>query len=103
GGGGAGGRRRPRRVGAEAVRRVVGVALLDGDVLGRNAELLADDLRKRRLVALALRLDAELEDRLARRMHAQLGGIEHLDPDDVVLAARPCADDLRERGEADAE
>src|SRR5262249_58015141 len=94
---------RAGRVRAEAVRRVVGVALVHGDVLGRDAELLGDDLRERRLVALALRLDAELEDRLARRVNAQLGRVEHLDPEDVVLPARAGADDLRERGEADAE
>src|SRR5206468_11935337 len=56
-----------------------------------------------RLVALALRLHAELQDRLPRRVHAQLGGVEHLDPEDVVLPARARADDLGERREADAE
>ena len=60
-----------------------------------------DDLRERRLVALALRLDAELEDRLPGRMDAQLGRVEHLDPEDVVLAARARADDLGEAREAD--
>ena len=35
---------------------LVGVAVDDLDVLGRDAELLGDDLRERRLVALALRL-----------------------------------------------
>ena len=50
----AGHRRRARAVGAEAERRVVGVAVDDLDVLRRDAELVADDLRERRLVALAL-------------------------------------------------
>ena len=34
-------------------------------------------------------------------MHAQLGGVEHLDPDDVVLPARPCAHNLREARQPD--
>ena len=59
------------------------------DVLGRDAELVRDDLRERRLVPLALGLDAELEDRLTGRMHAQLGRVEHLDAEDVVLPAGP--------------
>ena len=45
---------RARRVRAEPVRRVVSVALLDGDVLGRYAELVGHDLREGRLMALAL-------------------------------------------------
>ena len=39
--------------------------MADLDVLGRDAELLGDDLRERRLVALALRLGGERDDRLA--------------------------------------
>src|SRR4029077_1846453 len=54
-------------VGAEAIWRGVGVALFDGDVADREAELLGDDLRERRLVTLALRLHAEPDHRLARR------------------------------------
>ena len=61
----------------------------------------ADDLRERRLVALALRLHAELEDRLARRVDAQLRRVEHLDPEDVVVLARARADDLGEARKAD--
>src|ERR1700738_1703812 len=57
------------RVGPQPVGRVVGVALLDLDVGGRNAELLGHDLRKGRLVSLTLALDAQLEDRLAGGMH----------------------------------
>ncbi len=34
-------------------------------------------------------------------MHAQLGGVEHLDAEDVVLAARAGTHDLGERGEPD--
>ena len=54
-------RRRAAAVGAEAERRAVGVAVDDLDVLGRDAELLGDDLRERRLVALALALHADAE------------------------------------------
>ena len=57
----AGHRRRAAAVGAEPVRRLVGVAVADLDVLGRDAELLGDDLRERRLVALALGLRAEAD------------------------------------------
>ena len=49
-------RRRPAAVGAETERGVVGVAVDDLDVLGRDADLLGDDLGEGRLVALALRL-----------------------------------------------
>src|SRR5581483_12340658 len=56
---GARGRRRAAGVGAEAVGRRVGVALLDLHVRGRDAELLGDDLRVGGLVALALALGAE--------------------------------------------
>ena len=99
---------RPRRassgcVGAEAVRRVVRVALLHLDVLRLEPELLSDDLRERRFVALALRLDAELEHRLAGRMDAELGAVVHPQAGDVVLRAVPGAHDLGEGGEADAD
>ena len=45
---------RLRAVGAGAARHHVGVALDHGDLLDRDAEPLGDDLRERRLVALAL-------------------------------------------------
>src|SRR3972149_1273852 len=60
-----------------------------------------DDLPERRLVTLALRLDAELQDRLPGRGDPQLGRVEHPQADDVVVLAVARADDLRERGEAD--
>ena len=99
---GATDRRRARRVGAQTERRVVGVALTDLDVGRGDPELLGDDLRERRLVPLALRLHAELEDRLAGRMHAQLGGVEHAQAGDVVVLALAGADHLGEAGDADA-
>ena len=96
-------RRGPRRVGAHAERRGVGVALLDEHVGGRDAQLVRDDLGPRRLVALALGLRAGPQDRLAGRVHPQLGGVEHLDAEDVVLAAVAGAERLGHRGDADAE
>ena len=102
GGGGARDRRRARAVGAEAIGRGVGVALLDGDVVGRQAEFGGDDLGVGRLVALALRLGAEAGDHRAGRMDADLGGIEHGDAEDVAVLRRAGADDLGEEGDADA-
>ena len=55
---------------------------------------------ERRLVPLPLRLDAELEDRLAGGVHAELRRVEHPQAGDVVLLAVARADDLRERREA---
>ena len=49
-----------RGVGAESIRSVVGVALLDLDVGGRDPELFGDDLREGGLVALALDLTPSL-------------------------------------------
>ena len=98
-----GDRRRAARVRAEAVGRVVGVALLHVDVLGLQAELLGDDLRERRLVALALRLDAQLQHGLAGRVDAELGAVVHAQAGDLVLGAVAGADDLGERREADAD
>ena len=94
--------RRPGRIGAEPVRRVVGVAFDDLDVGDRYADLVGDDLGERRLVALPLRLHAELEDRLAGRVDAQLGRVDHLDAEDVVLLRRPRADRFGEVRDPDA-
>ena len=98
----AGDRRRAASVGAEPVRRPVRVAVADLDVLGRDAELLGDDLRERRLVALPLRLAADADHRLARRVHPQVGAVVHGQPEDVHVLARPGADALGEEGDADA-
>ena len=99
---GAGDRRRPRGVGAQAVRRGVGVAVLDLDVRDREAELLGDDLGERRLVALALRLDADPGEDLAGRVDPDLTRVEHLQSEDVEVVRRPGPDDLGERADADA-
>ena len=95
----AGDRRRAAGVGAQAVGRGVGVALLDLDVGDRDAELLGDDLGVGRLVALALRLDAEAGDGLAGRVDADLARVEHLDAEDVEVVRRAGADDLGEASE----
>ena len=81
---------------AEAVGRGVRVAVLDLDVGDREAELLGDDLGEGRLVALALRLDAEPGEDLAGRMDPDLARVEHLDAEDVEVVRRPGADDLGE-------
>src|SRR5262249_40929633 len=99
--GGARGRRRAAGVGAEAVGRGVGVALLDLNRRGRDAELLGDDLRVGRLVPLPWRFGADARDRLPGRVHADLRRIEHLDPEDVEVLRRSGADDLGEAGDAD--
>jgi hypothetical protein len=71
------------------------------DVLGLDPELLRHDLGERRLVPLALRLRADLQDRLAGGVHAELGSVVHLDPEDVVVLVRAGADDLGEARQAD--
>ena len=89
-------------VGAQPVGGVVGVALLDLDVGGGDAEFLGHDLREGCLVPLALALDAKLEDRLARGVHAQFRGVEHPEPGDVVVLAGARADDFGEAGDPDS-
>ena len=95
-------RRRPAGVGAQAIGRRVGVALLDLDLRRRDAQLLGDDLRVGRLVPLPLRLGAEARDRLAGGVDADLRRVEHLDAQDVEVLRRPGADDLDEAADADA-
>ena len=99
---GAGDRRRARTVGAEAIGRGVGVAFLDRDVVGGNADLGRDDLRPGGLVALALALRAHPPEHAPGRMNADLGGIEHRDAENVAVLRRPGADDLGEERDADA-
>jgi hypothetical protein len=82
---------------------VVGIAVLDDDVVRGDAELVADDLRERRLVSLALGLRPDLQDRLAGGVHPQLRGVEHLDAEDVVLAAVAGSERLGHHGDADPE
>ena len=65
--------------------------MLNVDVVDRNAELVGDDLRKRRLVALTVRMRPGEDGHLAGRMHAHLARFEQ---------ARACAEragDIRRR------
>jgi hypothetical protein len=55
---------------------------------GGMPELLGDDLRERRLVALALAHRGDAEDRLARRVHPQVRAVVHGQPEDVHVLAR---------------
>src|SRR4029079_9105218 len=70
---------------------------------GREPELVRDDLRPGRLVSLALGLRPGPQDRLAGHVHPPLGGVEHLDAEDVVLTAVARAERLRHAGDADAQ
>jgi hypothetical protein len=73
------------------------------DVLGRDAQLVGDDLRPGGLVPLALGLGPGAQDRLAGHVDPQLGRVEHLDAEDVVLAAVAGPERLGHRRDADAE
>ena len=97
---GARSRRRAARVRAQAAGRCR-VALLDLDVGRRNAELLGDDLRVGGLVPLPLALRAKRASP-SRRVHADLGRVEHLEAQDIEILRRPGADDLGEAADADA-
>src|SRR5207248_1303559 len=100
-----GGTRHRRAAGgvrAQAIRRRVGVALLDRDVDRRDAKLLGHDLGEGGFVALALRLHTHPQKRFAGRVHAKLGAVEHAQAEDVELRSVPGAHHLGEAGDADA-
>ena len=101
-GGGPRHRRRPAAVRTEPERRVVGVAVHHLDVLGRDAELVGDDLGERRLVSLALRHHRQSDHRLAGRVHPQLAAVGHAETEDVHVLPRSGADGLGEERDADA-
>ena len=67
---------RARAVGAHAERHAAGVAVDDVDVLDRDAEPRRDDLRERRLVALAVAVRAGEHRHAAGRMHAHFARLE---------------------------
>src|SRR5262245_42327800 len=94
--------RRAARIRAKTVRGRVRVALLHLNVRRRNAQFLSDDLRVGRLVSLPLRLGPEASGRLARRVHAQLARVEHLDAEDVEMLRRSGTNDFGEARNADA-
>ena len=95
-------RRRARTPGARAVRRLVGVAFLDLDLLRRQAQLGRDDLRVRRRVALPLAHRAETRDRAAGGIDADVAAVEQADTENVADLGRAGADDLGEGRDADA-
>ena len=90
-------RRCATAVRAVAERRALRVRVLDDDVLHRDAELVGDDLRVGRLVALALRLGAHRDDDLAGQVDLDVGRLPHRRA--PALADR--ADPLRGRDAAD--
>src|SRR5690348_6983665 len=81
--------------------------MLDDDVLHRDPELVADDLGVRRLVPLALRLGAHRDDRLARQVDTDVGGLPHRGAPALADRADPLrrgdAADLDVGAEAEAE
>ena len=99
---GPGDRRRARAIGAQPVRGRVGIAFLDADTVRGKAEFGGDNLCVGRFVALALRFGAEPANAAARRVDADLGGIEHGDAEDIACAGRTGTADLGEEGDADA-
>ena len=99
--------RRAAAVRAVAERRALGIRVLDDDVLHRDAQLVADDLGVRRLVALALRLGADGDDGLAGQVDLDVGGLPHRGAPALADGADPLAGrdaaDLDVGAEADAE
>src|SRR5262249_41683650 len=89
-------------VSPKAIRRRIRVAFLHLHVRGGNTELLGDNLRIGGLVALALALRAEARDRLAGRVDADLGRVEHLEAENIEVPGGPGADYLGEAADADA-
>ena len=81
---------RARAVGVQPLVRDLGVAVQHLDVLERDAELVRDDLAPRRLVALAVRRDADDHLDLAERQHPD--GRVLPTPADVALRARATRD-----------
>src|SRR6185312_13672647 len=92
---------RPRAVGAESVRRGIGIALLDHDVAGGNADLGGNDLRPGRLMTLALALGADAGDARARRVQTDFAGVEHRDAEYVAVLRRAGADNLGEERQSE--
>ncbi len=70
--------------------------MLNIDIIRRHTQFGGDDLRKGRLVSLALRLHTYAGQRFAGRMHANLAAIEHLNASDIEMLARPGTNNLGE-------
>ena len=92
--GGAADRDRARAVGAHAELHLVGVAVDDLHLADRNAETFRDQLRKRRLVALAVAVRARQDLDGADRIDADFRGFPQAD------AGAEAADRLRRRDAA---
>ena len=92
----------PAAVGAQPERCLVGIAVHDVDVVGRDAQFFGDDLRERRLMSLALGLNRKPHHGFAGRVHPQLTSVGHAEAEDVHVLARAGADGLGEEGHADA-
>ena len=97
-------RERARAVGAHAHRRLVGVAVDDLDVLERHAELVDDELRKGRLVPLAVAVGAGHHLADAGMGEADLGALPKTDAsaERADHGRRRDAAGLDVAGEADA-
>ena len=93
---------RARAIRAETEWSVVGVAMHDVDVFGRDADLLGDDLGERCLVPLPLGLDRESDDGLPGRVDAEFAPVGHAETEDVHVLAWAGTDRLGEERDADA-
>ena len=84
----------PAAAGPEGVRRRRGVALVDGDVVGVDAEMLGDDLRGRGLQSLPVRARAQVDVDVAVERDADVRGLRPVGPHpglrlDVQADAQP--------------
>jgi hypothetical protein len=93
-------RQAARAEGADAVLDDAGVAVEDGHVLHRNAELVLDDLGEGRLLTLAMRRDAGEHGDLAARVEANR---RRVPADATHRRRRAHAADLDVAGETDTE
>src|SRR5262249_61075050 len=106
-----GGRRGPRSarrrsapagIGAEPVRRGIGVAFLDSYIINGYSEFFGDDLRVGCFVSLTLGFGAESRDGFPRWVDANLGAVEHLQSQDVEALRWARSDYLGEAADADS-
>ncbi|MGY4596790.1 hypothetical protein ACVWXL_004536 [Bradyrhizobium sp. GM22.5] len=79
--------------GAEARGDHLGVALVDVQALGRHAELLGNDLRIGRLMALPARLGADQDRDIAIGVHPHIGGLLAHGAADLDIARKSDAAD----------
>jgi hypothetical protein len=84
----AAGRDRRRAAGAETGGDLVGIALQDVDALRRYAELLGDQLRVSRLMALPARLGADQDGDVAIGIERNIGGLLAHGPANLDVAGK---------------